>query len=232
MRDAGDIVLSLPLTWEGADPAGEFNVDYELRLDAPAAAVGFVRLIRWGEAILGESLIWQQHFDRRRDATGMFAWMAERREFWPFWGRLTSVIGPDRLFAAAAADVAKARSDRAAELARARKEARATRERRKEISSYLVEKGGQFGVDLRRGDERKSFFVLWFRESWERERFRDWWRPQHHRFADFSAFHDAQGASALERMLLREMQETEKRIKAAGLGAGGRRPLRFYRGEE
>ncbi len=43
---------------------------------------------------------------------------------------------------------------------------------------------------------------------------------------------DEEGALQLERRLLREMQETEIRIKRAGLSAGGRRPLRFYRGEE
>ena len=231
MRDAGDIDLSSTSTW-GTAPTGEFTVDYELRLDAPAPVVRFVCLTRCGEVILGERLIWQQQFDRLRHAKGVFEWMVERQEIWPFWGRLARLTGPDRLFADAAADVARTRSGRAAELARARVEARTARARRKEISSFLVEEDGQFGVDLTRGDERDGFFVLWFRERWERERFRDWWRAQHDRFPDFATLHDAQGAAALERMLLREMQDTEKRIKAAGLGAGGRRPLRFYRGEE
>lgn len=194
--------------------------------------MSFMRLTRWGDAVLGERVIWQQHFDRRREAAGVFDWMVERQDDWPYWGRLAGLIGPDRLFAVAAADVAEVRTRRAADLLRTRMEARAAREREQEISSYLVDKHGQYGVNLRRGGHKKGFFVIWFRESWERERFRDWWRAQQHRFAEFAAFHNAQGASALERLLLREMQDTEKRIKAAGLGAGGRRPLRFYRGEE
>lgn len=232
MRDAGDSDLSSTSAWSPAASASEFLVEFEPRLDAMSGVLDFVRVTRCGEAILGTHLLWRRHFDRRCEASATFDWMQERQDQWHLWGRLAGLIGPDALLAAAAADVAKARSGRAADLLRTRNEARAARKREQEISSYLVEKHGQYGVDLRRGGHRKSFFVVWFRESWERERFRDWWGPQHHRFAEFAALHDAQGASALERLLLREMQDTEKRIKAAGLGAGGRRPLRFYRGEE
>lgn len=231
MRDAVDINEPSGSNWRAADPGTQFSVDFELRLDAANTSLAFVGLTRSSGSILGERLIWQHQFARARDANGIFEWMVERQGDWPFWGRLTSLIGSDRLLAAAAADVAKARTARAADLLRERREVRAALRKEQEISSYLVEKHGQFGVDLKRGGHKKSFFVIWFRESWERERFLDWWRPQHHRFAEFAAIHHAQGASALERMLLREMQDTEKR-KAAGLGAGGRRPLRFYRGDE
>lgn len=232
MRDAAEINKALGSTWRAADPGPQLSVDFELRLDLAGKSLSFVGLTRCSGSTLDERPIWQHRFIRARDASGIFEWMVGRRDDWPFWGRLTGLIGPDRLFAAAAADVARARTERAADLLGKRKEAKAVRQREQEISSYLVEKDGRFGVDLTRGDERKGFFVIWFRENWERERFRDWWRPQHHRFAEFAVLHNAQGALALERMLLREMQDTEKRIKAAGLGAGGRRPLRFYRGEE
>jgi hypothetical protein len=232
MRDAVDINGPFHSDWGQGDKETAFTADFDLRLDAASSSVTFVGLTRSSGKILNERLIWRRHFARRRDADGIFEWMIERQDEWPFWGHLTSLIGPDRLFAAAAEDVARARSARAADLLRNRNEARAARRKEQRISSYLVEKHGQFGVNLKRGGQKKGFFVMWFRESWERERFRDWWRPQHHRFAEFAALHDAQGAPALERMLLREMQDTEKRIRAAGLGAGGRRPLRFYRGEE
>lgn len=232
MRDAADIDGALGSAWRVAGPGTQFSVDFELRLDSTGTSLSFVGLTRCSGSILDERPIWQRRFIRARDANGIFDWMVERRADWPVWGHLTSLIGPDRLFAAAAADVARTRTERAADLLRKRKEARAVRRKEQEFSSYLVEKDGRFGVDLTRGDHRTGFFVIWFRESWERERFRDWWRSQHHRFAEFAALHEVQGASALERMLLREMQDTEKRIKAAGLGAGGRRPLRFYRGEE
>jgi hypothetical protein len=232
MRNAIDINEPLPNAWSEAVRGIEYSADFEVRLDAASSSLAFVALTRSRGSVLSERLIWQHQFARARDANGIFEWMVERRHDWPFWGRLTSLIGSDRLLAAAAADVAKARTARAADLLRERREARAAFRKEQEISSYLIEKHGRFGVDLKRGGHKKGFFVIWFRESWERERFLDWWRPQHHRFAEFATIHDAQGASALERMLLREMQDTEKRIKAAGLGAGGRRPLRFYRGDE
>jgi hypothetical protein len=99
------------------------------------------------------------------------------------------------------------------------------------IDSFLVDAGGQFGLDLRRFGAKTGFWRIMFRERWERERFRDWFRLQRARFEEFAVFLDEHDAVALERQLLAEMLDTERRIKAAGRGAGGRRPLRFWRGE-
>jgi hypothetical protein len=99
------------------------------------------------------------------------------------------------------------------------------------IDTFLVDAGGQFGLDLRRFGAKAGFWRIMFREKWERERFRDWFRCQRPRFQEFATFLADHDAVALERLLLAEMLATERRIKAAGLGAGGRRPLRFWRGD-
>ncbi|UYY76810.1 hypothetical protein [Sphingomonas sp. R1] len=207
-------------------------VEYAVRLDAASSTIGMFRLIRGNGALIAEYPIWTRTFRHRRHAASLFGWMLDRRAQWLLWGRLGEVVGPDRLLAMAASELSTLRSSQARELLKKRAKVRKAKARALKIYSFLVDRHGEFGIDLRRGGEDKGFFVIWFRQNWERERFRDWWRPQTHRFADFAAFFEEQGSRALERKLLAEMQETEKRVKLAGLSAGGRRPLRFWRGDE
>lgn len=207
-------------------------VSFEPVLDAQSNELRLVRTIHRGGSAVERANLWCQRYAHRRHAEAIFAWMTKRSHQWPLWGRLSQLVGPTRLLAVASAEVARERYEEAQRLLKARSNARKSRERARKIKSYLVERRGEFGVDLRRGGHDKGFFAIWFRQSWERERFRDWWRPQAHRFAEFAAFFDEHGGQALERMLLREMQETERRVKIAGLSAGGRRPLRFWRGDE
>ncbi|MGN7161472.1 hypothetical protein [Sphingomonas sp. SAFR-052] len=215
----------------GTEPT-TITVDFEPRIDEGSTSIRFVKVIRSGDLIALEEMVWEQDFANPRLAQNVFDWMLGYRNDWPLWGRLTSLLGPGQLIEVAKARISALRVKRAAELVAKRNEDRTKRELEKVIESYLVEDAGQFGIDLRRGGHDEAFFTIWFREKWERERFRDWFRTQRHRFVAFAAMFDEEGAGRLERRLLREMQETEIRIKRAGLGAGGRRPLRFYRGEE
>jgi hypothetical protein len=233
MRAASTIDVLPQPEWSAA-PVGPapFTVAFEPRWDPGARSISFFRLIRHGHLTLCEDLIWRSEFDSGRGGACIFDWMLQRSADWSVWGRLTSLIGPSRLLASAAAEVAELRRERMATLLEVRSAAKAARKEERTITCYVVEKDGKFGINLTRGGHKRAFFVMWFRERWERERFRDWFRTQLHRSADFAAIHDQKGATALERMLLREMQDAEKRVKAAGLSAGGRRPLRFYRGEE
>ncbi len=70
-----------------------------------------------------------------------------------------------------------------------------------------------------------------FSEKWERERVLDWLRWQKSRFIEFRDLLAAEGSAAVERTIIAGMRETEANIKARGLSTGGRRPLRFWRGE-
>lgn len=207
-------------------------VEYEVRLDTASSTIGMFRVVGRNGPPLAEYPVWTRTLRRRRHAASLFAWMLEKRGQWLLWGRLGEIVGPDRLLAMAASEISELRASQARDLLKKRAKARKAKARALKIYSFLVDHHGEFGIDLRRGGEDKGFFVMWFRQNWERERFRDWWRPQAHRFADFAAFFEEHGGRALERKLLAEMQETEKRLKLAGLSSGGRRPLRFWRGDE
>lgn len=99
------------------------------------------------------------------------------------------------------------------------------------VHSFFRKKGDRFVVEFNKGHEDRPFWTISFEEAWERDRFWDWMAWQLHRYDELSAFLNANPRLELERKLLREMLLTEKTIKKQGLGAGGRRPLRFWRGE-
>jgi len=83
---------------------------------------------------------------------------------------------------------------------------------------------------MQRGDETVPFLVLRLDQKAERDRVFDWARWQGLSYHGWRAHWEAHGSIALERLILEGMLRDERRIKAAGLGAGGRRPLKFWRG--
>lgn len=222
--------------------APTYTVSFEpIFRQEPAPQIVMLRKLYEGEALLVETELWSRSFPSTAEGWRIIRWMQLCPDQWQAWGRMSSIIETDQLMSWLEE---QARSDRAARLEHLREQRRKIlrqrekeerrRAKQKELHSYLVddEDNRQFGVDLRRGGDKKGFFVIWFRERWERERFRDWWRCQNHRFGEFVAFLGEHGAPALERRLLQEMLIAEKKVKRAGLSAGGRRPLRFYRGED
>ena len=191
--------------------------------------------------MLDETELWTWEFSSASEARRIIHWMQRDSREWQAWGRLSSVLGADQLIIWLEQQAKRERAERLESLrehrmsiALERRKQERRREKEKEVNSYLVddEDQRQFGVDLRRGGHKTGFFVIWFRERWERERFRDWWRCQKPRFSEFAAFLEKHGAAALERKLLQEMLLIEKKVKQSGMSAGGRRPLRFYRGED
>lgn len=86
----------------------------------------------------------------------------------------------------------------------------------------------RFAVTREYGSDDDEFWLIKFDEAWERDRFWDWFKWQTNRFAEFMKDGDRLD---LERKLLREMLVTEQAVKKQELGAGGRRRLRFGRGE-
>jgi len=203
---------------------------FEPRVQSPLT-VALVHQI--GDAALDEggTTIWSHTFDTAEEAEHCRQWMWSQPERWAYWGRLASVLGPVHVTAIVSQGVAE-------EAMRRRKEAAAAREAAEQdarlsliIESYLVERGGRFGVNLKRANEHEAFWTILFRERWERERFRDWWNCQRDRFQEFAEYLEDHSAIELERVVLQEMMETERQVKKAGLSAGGRRPLRFWRGE-
>lgn len=190
--------------------------------------------------ILGED--WEGHDGARTEwwrsyvgadrAEMLFEWMSARPGEWPLWGRLAILFGEMALrsLILAAAEREAEEAALAAERARLEEEDRTRRHRQIDLF-ILDEKRKRPGLSLQSGDERRPFFVMRFSEKWERERVLDWLRWERPRFAEFRDLCGSQGSVALERLIIAGMRETEARIKAAGLASGGRRPLRFWRGE-
>lgn len=214
-------------------PPQPVSTTYEASLQVGASCeVGIVRRLtaETGQLAVLSTCAWT--VDDRGEAERQFRWMSDRRDLLPRLGRLSLINGPHSVLAIVAEGV---RLDREREIEEDMlAELRAEQDARLHgvVESFVFERGGRFGLNLKRASDIDPVWEISFRERWERERFRDWFRCQDHRFAEWADHADGHRGRVLERLLLAEMLETEKRVKVAGLGAGGRRPLRFYRGEQ
>jgi hypothetical protein len=179
----------------------------------------------------GEAVVWTGRFGTAAEAERRLDWVLRNPTSWTYWGRLSEVLGGEHLSAIIANGLTREAEEREQEEEAARAAAEVNARLSKIVNSHLFERQGRFGVSLIRASERQAFFEMLFRERWERERFRDWWAWQRGRFQEFADFVEAHGAVELERLLLREMLQKEAEVKQKGLGGGGRRPLRFWRGE-
>ena len=179
-----------------------------------------------------------QHFEAWRSYVGadradmVFDWMVGQTSQWPLWGRIAVLFGEAALrpVITEAAERETHLAVQEAEEARLLEEARL--QRHSQVELFILEgKGNRAGLSLKSGDEHSPFFVMRFSEKWERERVLDWLRWHKDRFVTFRDIHDSDGSVALERLIIAGMRETEAHIKAQGQSSGGRRPLRFWRGE-
>jgi hypothetical protein len=196
------------------------------------AEVGSVMLVR---SVAGEpgrrDAVWSAELGSLR-ARCVFDWMTARPDHWTLWARMAHFFG-----GAALDGVVIEGAERDAEQAAAKQEMerlRAEEQRRlhERVDLFVLDqKNKRPGLSLESGDENKPFFVMNFSERWERERVLDWLRWQKPRFQEFRALLEAEGAIVLERLIIAGMRETEADVKRRGLGSGGRRPLRFWRGE-
>lgn len=217
--DRGAVLVEAPHLGESCWPA----------LDVRASSVLLVRPVPGHEG--QRDAIWSVDVGPDR-ARLVFDWMAERAGQWPLWARLACLFGEQ-----AVTTIVVNGAERDGEQAAARlEEARLREEDRRRLHQrvdlfVLDQKNKRPGVSLESADEGKPFFVMRFSEKWERERVLDWMRWQKPRFQEFRNLVEAEGAVALERVVIAGMRETEADVKRRGLGSGGRRPLRFWRGE-
>ncbi|PTM47969.1 hypothetical protein C8J24_1376 [Sphingomonas aerolata] len=100
-----------------------------------------------------------------------------------------------------------------------------------EVAAHYRMRKKRFAVILEYGTADGRFWSIAFDEAWERDRFWDWFSWQTERFQEFADHMKDGDRLDLERKLLKEMIVTEQAVKKQGPGAGGRRPLRFWRGE-
>ncbi|KAA9019610.1 hypothetical protein [Sphingobium limneticum] len=176
--------------------------------------------------------VWSVLLGTPKAARTLHKWMMENPESWSVWGRLALRLGTEaagRMIMAAATRHEQARIESERERRDAEKEQRRLS---REITLYYYDpKKKAPSLGLERGNESRPFFRMTFTEKWERDRVLDWIKHQRAHFADMEEMWAEHGALALERHILAGMRETERDVKARGMGAGGRRPLRFWRGE-
>lgn len=219
VADRSAVLVEAPHVGEGCWPA----------LDVEASSVLLVRPVPGHDG--RRDAIWSVDAGPDR-ARPVFDWMADRADQWPLWARLACLFG-EQAVTAIVVDGAERDAEQAAlREESARLEAEERRRLHERIELFVLDpKNKRPGLSLESGDEDKPFFVMRFSEKWERERVLDWMRWQKPRFQEFRGIVEAEGAVALERVVIAGMRETEADVKRRGIGSGGRRPLRFWRGE-
>lgn len=176
--------------------------------------------------------VWQLCLDSSKAAAQLYGWMRSKPERWNFWGRLSFRIGGEAagplILSAAMADEQERRATERERREREKSQARLANT----ITLYLFTPNKKRPyLGLERGNESDPFFVMKFDEKWERDRVSDWLAYQQEQFAEMEQMFCEFGQLALERHILAGMREAEKDAKTRGISAGGRRPLRFWRGE-
>lgn len=175
--------------------------------------------------------VWRSYVGVER-ARSVLEWMSARPQEWVLWGRVATLFGE----AALQSIIVEAAEREAEAVALEAENARLAEEERqllsRKVELYILDpKGKRPGLSLESGHETKPFFVMRFSEKWERERVLDWLRWQKDRYLEFRELCEAEGQLALERVIIAGMRETEAQMKAQRRTSGGRRPLRFWRGE-
>jgi len=210
-----------------------------VRLDLVGDAVRLIRAIECGGEPVVEVEAWRSSYESLEQAADTHEALSSRENEFSYWSAGALVFGPEWVIRATTDMVEEFIWQRNQERERVARELEKERVRLEEeqeaetgISVYFREKKGSYLLTLERGsDEAEPVWSISFEESWERDRFWDWLGWQSERFEEFAESMRNGSRLDLERRLLREMLVTEQAVKKQGLGSGGRRPLRFWRGE-
>jgi hypothetical protein len=187
--------------------------------------VGMVRLTS-GEDGTGAQALWVERFDVFDEARARFEWMLMRPERWPVWMRTLAIVGGDA-FSALLLDEVRVDALRVADQ---RCTAERLGRRASQITLARERDGHRHTVALRRLDEVEPFLLIAMDDPIERDRVWDWVRWRRGRYGRWRAIAKQRGSAAVIRAVVRAMLRDEMRLKAAGLAAAGRRPLRLWRG--
>lgn len=180
----------------------------------------------------GHAVIWSHACDAM-EGRAMAEWMSLHPRLWERWGRIGVRLGADAIGPLIVTGAMQAAA-REAEVERERLAQEAERARlATEITLYTFNpKKGPPALGFERGCDDETFWRMRFDEKWERDRVVDYLRRQKPRFIELEAYWREHGDLELERLVLSEMRAAEQRAKKLGIAAGGRRPLRFWRGEQ
>jgi hypothetical protein len=207
--------------------------------DDRSCAVALVRSVEVDDVVLAATLVWTAAFDTPAEAQRRRDWLDADAVRRIHLGRYAGLFGPGHVTSAVETGLRieevrleerRRLDDEAALLAREMAEDD-VRESRK-IACYFRERRRRFFIDLERGNGKELFWSIAFDEKWERDRFWDYFGWQRDRWPSFAEHLDGHDSRDLERLLVKEMFDAEKRARAEGVSAGGRRPLRFWRGDD
>lgn len=223
-------------TWPQTDG---IQPEIVVRLDLVGDVVRLIRAIECGGESVVEVEAWRSSHESLEQAADTYEALSSREDEFAYLSVGALVFGPEWVTQATTGMVEKFIWQRNQERERVARELEKERVRLEEeqeaetsISVYFREKKGAYLLTLERGsNEAEPVWSISFEESWERDRFWDWLGWQNERFEEFAEFMRDGSRLDLERRLLREMLVTEQSVKKQGLGSGGRRPLRFWRGE-
>ncbi|WP_206240475.1 hypothetical protein [Novosphingobium terrae] len=179
-----------------------------------------------------QAIVWQQSCESQEGASALHEWMLLRSDLWNFWGRLAARLGADPagmlILKAARAD----EEERQNQVREAEKHRLEEERLSRVITLYCyTPKGKRPYLGLERGNADEPFFKMSFAAEWECDRVVDWLQYQRKRFEEMAQLLADSGQLALERHILEGMRAAERDAKARGISVGGRRPLRFWRGQ-
>ncbi len=198
--------------------------------DAGWATVRLYRQIRVaGEQVI-TGAVWSQRFKEVADANECYSWLIANADQLTEWGRVAVILGPEAL--TATLDAARQADLERIEKLRRKQEKDARDAETIWLMQADVGPYNRPAIIMHLGNRRADpFLTIKLSEKWEQDRIYDWARWQSNRYRDWKAHCDEHGAKSLEQLLMTEMLKTENAVKKAGLGSGGRRPLRFWRGD-
>lgn len=202
----------------------------ELREYGDHAEVAILRQPRDGDEAGVFADVWTNGFATVEAARTIRDVMRDRPERWAAWARMSEILGADFVAGLIEAEALSAAEQEATRIEKERKRAKKDREAEEESRRVWM----QLFVDRprivgRRGNGK--FLELEVDTAVEARRIWDWVRWQRPAFDDWYALYEQAGEVAVEKLVLESMLITEKKVKASGLSAGGRRPLRYWRPE-
>jgi hypothetical protein len=197
--------------------------------DGTGGAVLGVGMMRLTHTIDGDCLraLWIERFDKLDVARGRFEWMLARPHRWPVWARTLSIVGPDTFPPFFEDEV---RRD-VVRTGKQRQEAETLGRKAADIILTREPHGHRHSVALWQLDRVEPFLLIVMDDEVERDRVWDWLRCKSGRYHRWRAVRRQRGSAAVIRAVVRGMLRDERRLRAAGLTAAGRRPLRLWRGD-
>ena len=209
-----------------------------VQLELHETTVTLVRMIECGQEVAFRHPVWARSYVDATVAADAFEALDSKRDHLLHWAVGVAAFGSKWLDATIGDMVEKFVERRTADRERVARDIEKERARLEEeraaktrIAAYFRKNDDEYVITIERGSDDEALWSIAFEESWERDRFWDWLCWHTDRFEEFAAFMKEGSRLDLERKLLREMLVTEQAVKKQGLGSGGRRPLRFWRGE-